>query len=144
MKALAWTDGGNRTNIAGSAFVIAHEDGTIIDERSTTFHGKWTNNDMEMHGILSCIEKCLELGVTDLSIHSDSEWCVRILLQEYRLKQEKFRTIVERVWALGRRFDSIQIKHVPRELNARADWLCRGATEQKRRAHPPALALPGS
>lgn len=142
VKALAWTDGGNRTNIAGSAFVIAKIDGTIIEERSTSFEGKWTNNDMEMHGILSCIERCLELNVTDLTLHSDSEWCVRILLEEYRLKQEKFRAIVDRIWDLGRSFDRIEIKHIRRERNARADWHCRGATDQTRRAHPPALALP--
>jgi len=69
--------------------------------------------------------------VTDLSIHSDSEWVVKIIRGEFRLKMQKFVSTVEEIMKLAETFDSISIRHVRRELNPRADWLCTKTVQVK-------------
>jgi len=48
---------------------------------------------------------------------------VRQVNGEYRVKDEKLKRLFERAMTLLRQFDSVQIVHVPRELNKLADRL---------------------
>lgn len=143
MRAFAFTDGGNRAEVAAAAFVIFDPEqktlrkagfecltNEIFAKGAKAYEGKWTNNDMEMIAIATCLDVALEIGVTDLVLHSDSEWSVRVIQGEYKLKAEKFVDLREEIWSLGRRFDSVQIKHVPRERNEYADWLCNKAMDE--------------
>lgn len=68
-----WSDGGNRTHVAGCAYVIANmKTRIIVTESVSRFEGKWTNNDMEMRGILQGICKARELGISHLQVRADS------------------------------------------------------------------------
>jgi ribonuclease HI len=136
----AWTDGSNgssKGDCGAAAYVIAdartHE---VIEEHAEKFPNvngnRFTNNDMEMAAIYLCLQAGLKLGVEDLVIHSDSEWAVKIILGEYRLSMEKFRSLLNQIHALGEEYASISIRHVRREMNQRADHLCTVATNQNR------------
>lgn len=143
MKAMAFSDGGNRAEVAAAAFVIISTEPEelskagfttlsyrILHEGYKAYQGKWTNNDMEMIAIATCLDQALEIGVTDLLLHADSEWSVRVIKGEYKLKATKFLGLRKEIWALGRKFDSVEITHIPRERNEYADWLCNKAMDE--------------
>lgn len=143
MRVFAWTDGGNRARVAACAYVIADPTtGEVLDEQGFLHEGEWTNNDMELLAICLCLEKALEMEVSEIKLHSDSEWCVRIISREYKLKNEKFKSLLEKIWTLLKSLPMYAIVHVPREKNARADWICNrtmGLRRGKDRSRVPLL-----
>jgi len=149
--AYGWTDGSNGRSKgpAGAAgYVLADEASReIIEERAVlyphTADYRFTNNDMEMEAVHLLLEAAVRTGVTDLRIHCDSEWTVKILREEYSLKNVKFKSLVNAIYDLAEKLDFVEIVHVRREQNARADWLCSVATEQPRaRKRAPQLVWP--
>lgn len=145
-QAVGWTDGsnGSSTSFCGAAgYVIAlKETGEILDEQAKQFpHGlkKFTSNDMEMAGILLCLQAAERMGLMEIDVRSDSQWAVNIITGDFTLRDKKFVGVLEEIRELGLSFRRVSIKHVPREHNARADWLCRSATGQKNRTHIPSL-----
>lgn len=150
MKAWAWTDGSNGRSAGHSgaaAYVIAEEETqALLEEHVEMFPhpdpatNRFTSNDMEMTAVYLCLQAALRLGVSDLRIHSDSEWTVNILNEKYRLKQAKFERLVRDIYRVASEFDAVSICHVRRELNKRADYLCSKATGQPRAAaRPPSI-----
>jgi ribonuclease HI len=145
--AYGWTDGSNgrsRGPAGAAAYVLADEASReVIEERCVLYPHtddyRFTNNDMEMEAVHLLLQAAERTGVTDLKVHCDSEWVVKILREEYSLKMEKFRSLVKAIYTIADRFDSIEIVHIPREMNLRADWHCCVATEQRARKRPPQL-----
>ena len=123
MKAKAWTDGGNRAELAASACVILPEKGDIIYGHKL-HHGKFSNNFAEYHGLIFCLEMALGTGISDLTIFSDSELIVNHLNGVYRVRSDDLHLLFDRVMELADRFVAVSIDHVPREDNAFADLLC--------------------
>lgn len=151
LDAYAWTDGSNgRTNGPGgaAAYVIANvENREIIEERAQVFQHtdayRFTNSDMELAAVNLCLEAALRIGVDTLAIFSDSEWVVKSLLDEYVIRTEKFVSTFDNIKKMGSELEFVSIRHVRREDNPRADWLCCKATGQKRGgAHAPGLVWP--
>lgn len=151
MRAWAWTDGSNGRSAGHSgaaAYVIAeYETQEVIEEHVESFPhpdpatNRFTSNDMEMTAVYLCLQAALRLGVSDLKIHSDSEWTVNIINGDYKLKQVKFQSLLEDIYRVASEFDSVQIVHVRRELNKRADNLCSTATGQARALMRPPLIM---
>ncbi len=142
MIAWAWTDGSNGRSAGHSgaaAYVIAQYDTKeLIEEHVEMFPhpdpatNRFTSNDMEMTAVYLCLQAAIRIGVTELKIHSDSEWTVNIINEVYKLKNRKFQTLLEDIYRVASEFSSVQIVHVRRELNKRADHLCSTATGQAR------------
>lgn len=150
MRAWAWCDGSNGRSAGHSgaaAYVIADADTKELIEEQVEMYAhpdpatqRWTCNDMEMTAIYLCVQASLRLGVANLKIHSDSEWAVNIILGTYKLSKVKFQSILDDIHRLGADFENIEILHIPRDLNKRADHLCSVATGQPRAlARPPSI-----
>jgi len=85
--------------------------------------GHATNNVAEYEGLLMGLEALLQLKKKRIRVQSDSQLLVRQLNGEYRVKDEKLKTLFEKAIALLRQFEAYRILHVPRELNKLADRL---------------------
>ncbi|HMV37101.1 MAG TPA: ribonuclease HI family protein, partial [Turneriella sp.] len=84
--------------------------------------GKHTNNEAEYYGIIRALEKCLELGLTGVVLHSDSELVIRQLRGEYKVKNENLKPLFEQASSLAQRVKPVLV-HVRREKNQIADYL---------------------
>ena len=117
-------DGAARGNpgAAGCGAAIYDETGAIVKKLSR-YLGHATNNVAEYEGLLMGLEALIQLGRRRIRVQSDSQLLVRQLNGRYRVKDEKLKRLFERAMTLLRQFDSVEILHVPRELNKLADRL---------------------
>jgi ribonuclease HI len=141
-----YTDGASRGNPGAAAFayVISREGEDDIEEADCI--GRMTNNQAEYTALVRALEHALELGEGyRVVVHSDSELMVKQVNGEYRVKNEELRPLYERARELCGRFKGgVDMVHVRRGANARADALCNEALDGKRLAMPRASTLPGA
>lgn len=130
-----YCDGASRGNPGPAAYGVAAfrkgEENSLsafrAGEDSTVFKlagkiGKHTNNEAEYYGIIRALEKCLELGLTGVVLHSDSELVIRQLRGEYKVKNENLKPLFEQASSLAQRVKPVLV-HVRREKNQIADYL---------------------
>lgn len=124
------TDGASRGNPGPGAIgvVLEDEDGTVLEEIGACI-GTATNNQAEYQALLTGLETALDRGVLRVRILSDSELLVRQLRQEYKVKNEQLKELYLEARSLIQRFERVEIKHVSREQNVRADELANRALD---------------
>ncbi|MEX1047005.1 MAG: ribonuclease HI family protein [Actinomycetota bacterium] len=117
-------DGAARGNPgpAGVGVVITSADGKVLDEIGRGI-GEATNNVAEYTAVIDGLTRAAELGAGRVLVRSDSRLLVEQVSGNFKVKNEKLRELHEKVRELGRRFESVEFAHVPRELNAAADKL---------------------
>jgi ribonuclease HI len=89
--------------------------------------GQATNNTTEYEGLLA------GLGIKRLVVRGDSQLVINQVTKDYEFPQ--MAAYVDEVRKLERRFDGLQMEHVPRTMNGVADQLSKLAT--KREPAPP-------
>jgi ribonuclease HI len=109
-------------------------------ETLSVYLGETTNNVAEYQALILALERAAKLGVRRLAVFSDSELVVKQFTGRYRVKDPGLRPYFERAQELQRRFESLEIRHMPREDNKRANQLARQAAS--RRATSPDGAPP--
>jgi ribonuclease HI len=124
VKATLHADGGARGNPgpAGIGVVLKDESGEVIAEIARGI-GEATNNVAEYSALIAGLELALEEGVTDLEVYLDSELVVSQIKGEWKIKNDRLRTLAVKARSLLDRFARKSIAHVPRELNSDADKL---------------------
>lgn len=124
MKAILNTDGGARGNPgpAGIGVVLRDEHGEVIAEIGRGI-GLATNNVAEYEALIAGLEVALEQGVTDIEILVDSDLVVQQLGGNWKIKNERLRSLAVTARSLMNRFDRAHIGHVRRAQNTRADRL---------------------
>lgn len=131
-EATLFADGGSRGNPgpAASGAVLIDPDGVVIEERGL-YLGVATNNLAEWNALLIGLEAAAARGVRHLAIRLDSELVVKQLRGEYRVKHAALQPLHRRAQALMRRFERIDLRHVPRKQNALADRLVNRVLDQE-------------
>lgn len=127
-----WTlfsDGASRGNPgpAGAGAYLITPDGSEI--KLTKYLGIKTNNQAEYEALILGLEELVERGAKNVKIRADSEFMIRQLLGEYRVKHEGIKPLFETAKMLLEAFDSIDLKHIPREENTIADELSNDAID---------------
>ena len=94
---LVMVDGAARGNPgpAGCGAVIFDGNGKVVKELRR-YLGHTTNNVAEYEGLLMGLEALLQLGKKRICVQSDSQLLVRQLNGEYRVKDEKLKTLFEK------------------------------------------------
>lgn len=117
-------DGGARGNPgpAAVAAVVATPEGEVVAERGERI-GTATNNVAEYRALLLGISLAAEHGASEVELIGDSELVVKQVRGEYRVKDAGLKPLHAEVRAALAQFDGWSIRHVRRELNARADAL---------------------
>ncbi|MCL4534983.1 MAG: ribonuclease HI family protein [Bacteroidetes bacterium] len=131
---IAFCDGASRGNPgpAGIGVVLADPSGRTLVEISDSV-GTATNNQAEYRALLRALETALAIGASRLRVHMDSELVVLQMQGIYRVRNAALRPLWEEACALVRRFESVELVAVRRELNSRADELAsRGAAPARR------------
>lgn len=131
MRANIHIDGGSRGNPGPAAVgivIVDAESGRSRCEKGV-FLGQATNNVAEYQGLIRAVHAALDMGATELTIHSDSELMVRQIHGEYRVKSEELRPLFQQAIALLRKAAKWKLLHVRREKNQRADQLVNAALD---------------
>jgi ribonuclease HI len=123
------TDGAARGNPGPAAFsyVIERDDGPDIEEKG--FLGSKTNNVAEYTALVKALEHAARLGARRLEVFTDSDLMVNQMNGSYKVKNEGLKPYWQQAQRLVREFEDVNISHVPREQNSRADRLCNEALD---------------
>lgn len=126
-------DGGSRGNpgIAGAGMVI-------YDDMKQEVWCGWkfleytaTNNDAEYTALVVGLKCALSLGITNLRVEGDSELIVRQLEGRYKVKTSRLMALYRDCKDLISKFEKIEVRHIPRAQNARADQLANVAMDSQ-------------
>jgi len=91
--------------------------------------GVSTNNVAEWTALLSGLEACIGLGEKEIYVFLDSELVVKQYRGEYKTKHPDLIPLKDRAKALGMQFQKLEIQHIRREKNRRADELANAALD---------------
>jgi ribonuclease HI len=128
MKLIINTDGLSKGNPGTAAIGV-----TIKDERGKMLAtiskriGITTNNVAEYQALIAALQKAIKLGGTQVVIRADSELMIRQLNGRYKIKSEGLKPLYIEVTQLLAKFETVSLKHIPREQNTEADKLANDA-----------------
>ncbi len=135
MEATLFADGGSRGNPgpAASAAVLLDPAGELVEEIGA-YLGVATNNVAEWTALVLGLEAALARGIRRLTVRLDSELVVKQVRGEYRVKHAGLQPLHRRAMKLIRAFEDVDVAHVPRKQNARADRLVNQVLDQEAEA----------
>jgi ribonuclease HI len=121
-EAKLFTDGGSRGNPGDSAcaFVICKMDDSVV-EKSGYYMGVATNNQAEYLGQIKGLERCRDLGIDKVHLHSDSQLVVNQMNGVYKVKNQELAPLHQQLKDLADSFEEVTFSYVPRELNRTSD-----------------------
>lgn len=126
-------DGGSRGNPGAAAYGWALYDPDGLEhEVDAVSIGTATNNVAEWTGLLSALQHARMRGIRSLQVRGDSELVVKQMTGVYKVKNTALKPLAEQVSKLAREFDNIDVQHVYRTDNARADALVNEALDALR------------
>jgi probable phosphoglycerate mutase len=133
----AYTDGGARGNPgpAGYGVLIEDDQGRTIAELKGAL-GRATNNVAEYAALIAALRYALDHGHRHLRVRSDSLLIVQQMKGIYRVKHPGLQPLHEEAVRLARRLQRVDLEHVPRAANARADALANQAMDEAARNGP--------
>ena len=117
------------TNAQGSsAWPILTSLKGIDIEYALRFGFQVSNNEAEYEAIIAGLNLAHSMEVEKLEASSDSQLVVKQIEDAYEAKGEKMILYLKKVRELLRKFVLVQVRHIPRAENSRADALAKMAT----------------
>jgi ribonuclease HI len=119
-----WTDGAARPTNPGPAGIgiVGKIGGRTVIEVSE-YIGRTTNNVAEYLGAVTALQRAIDIGAKDVILHTDSALVSKQYHGDWQCKVESLQPLLGRLRGLAKRFDSIDIRWIPREKNREADGL---------------------
>ena len=92
--------------------------------------GKMTNNEAEYHALIDGLKAVAPWKPDRLEVCLDSKLVVEQMNGVYRVRDPRMQDLNARAKSLLKSFAHVEIKHVEREQNARADYLANLAIDE--------------
>ncbi|XP_015965562.1 uncharacterized protein LOC107489321 [Arachis duranensis] len=127
-----WTlfvDGASNPQGAGAGILLESSDGLIL-KHSLRFSFKASNNQAEYEALIAGLRLAIDLDIHDLKVYCDSLLVVQQANQNFQTKDPILLKYLNIVQTLLNKFSKIEIAHIAREQNHRADVLSKLATTQ--------------
>ena len=116
---------------ASGAGVILEEPNGLLIEQALRFSFKASNNQAKYEALIAGMLLAKEMGVHSLLVKSDSLLVIGQVMGEYQAKDPQMVAYLGYVQVLKGSFAVFELIHVPREQNARADFLAKLASSGK-------------
>lgn len=127
-----WTlevDGASRGNPGpAAAGIVIRANGHAILEEGVRL-GECTNNQAEYRALLLGLERARELGIRRLVVYTDSELLANQIAGRWKVKHPELAALHSEALELMGHFEQIDIRHVARGMNRRADQLANWALD---------------
>tara|TARA_B100000161_G_scaffold188142_1_gene136032 strand:- start:341 stop:733 length:393 start_codon:yes stop_codon:yes gene_type:complete len=125
-----YCDGASRSNPGDASIGVSiNKDKVEIDTIKKKI-GINTNNVAEYLGLIAALEYCVENKVNNVRIFLDSLLVVQQVNMEYKVKSKKLQSHYEKSLKLIDQIEDIEIHHIRREFNSRADQLANEALDE--------------
>jgi ribonuclease HI len=125
-----YCDGASRSNPGESSVGISiSKDNEEIDTIKKRI-GIATNNVAEYLGLIEALQYCIENNIMEVVIYLDSLLVVNQVNLEYKVKSKKLQEYYNLAIDLINKINNIEINHVRREFNKRADQLANQALDE--------------
>ncbi|CAJ2677241.1 unnamed protein product [Trifolium pratense] len=129
-----WTifvDGASSSTGAGAGIILENENGIII-EVSLALSFPTSNNQAEYEAFLAGLRLAEDMEAKEVKIFTDSQLVASQVLGEYQAKNDNLSEYLALVKEKITKFESVEVQHVPREHNKRADILSKLASTKKK------------
>lgn len=128
-----WTDGAARPTNPGPAGIgiVGKVAGRTVLEIAQ-YIGRTTNNVAEYKAAVEGLRRAIDLGARKVILHSDSKLVVNQFLGVYRTNDQSLVPLLGRLRGLASRFETFEIKWIPRAENREADGLSVAGAYQPR------------
>ena len=120
-------DGASNAQGSGAGLILTSPEGIDI-EYALIFGFHTSNNEAEYEAVIAGLNLAHSLEVDQLEVYSDSQLVVKQIEDIYEAKSERMILYLQKVSDLLKKFGLVQVKHVPRAENSRADALEKLAT----------------
>ena len=117
-------DGASNAQGSGAGLILTFPEGIDI-EYALRFGFRTSNNEAEYEALIAGLNLAQSLEVDQLEVYSDSQLVVRQIEDTYEAKSERMVLYLKKVRDLLKKFVLVQVKHVPRAENSRADALAK-------------------
>ena len=97
-------------------------------EYALRFGFQASNNEAEYEAVIAGLNLAHSMEVDRLEVCSDSQLAVKQIEDSYESRGEKMILYLKKVWELLKKFVRVQIRHILRVENSRADALAKLAT----------------
>ena len=87
-----------------------------------------SNNEAEYEAVIAGLNLAHSMEVDQLEVCNDSQLVVKQVEDDYEEKGEKMICYLKKVHELLKKFVRVQVRHIPRTENSRADTLAKLAT----------------
>ena len=120
-------DGAANAQGSGVGLILTSLDGIDI-EYALRFRFRASNNEAEYEAVIAGLNLAHSMEVDQLEVCSDSQLVVKQIEDSYEARGEKMILYLKNVLELLKKFVQVQIRHIPKDENSRADALAKLAT----------------
>ena len=120
-------DGAANAQGSGASLILTSPEGIDI-EYALRFGFRASNNEAEYEAVIAGLNLAHSMEVDKLEVCSDSQLVVKQIKDTYEARGEKMILYLKKVWELPMKFVRVQVRHIPRARNSRADALAKLAT----------------
>ena len=125
-----YCDGASRSNPGDASIGVSINKDKVEINTIKKKIGINTNNVAEYLGLIAALEYCVENKLNNVRIFLDSLLVVQQVNMEYKVKSKKLQTHYEKSLKLIEQIEDIEIHHIRREFNSRADQLANEALDE--------------
>ena len=120
-------DGASNAQGSGAGLILTSPKGIDI-EYALRFGFQASNNEAEYEVVIAGLNLAHSLEVDQLKVYSDSQLVVRQIEDTYEAKSGRMILYLKQVRDLLKKFAMVQVRHIPRAENSRANALAKLAT----------------
>ena len=115
-------DGATNSQGSGAGMILTSPEGFDV-EYALKFGFQASNNEAEYEAVIAGLNLAHSMEADQLEVCSDSQLVVKQIEDSYEARGEKVILYLKKVRELFKKFIRVQVKHVPRVENSRADAL---------------------
>ena len=120
-------DGAANAHGSGAGLILTSPDGIDV-EYALIFGFQASNNEAGYEAVIAGLNLAHSMEVDQLEVCSDSQLVVKQIENDYEAKGKKMIRYLKKVCELLKKFVQVQVRHIPRTENSRADALAKLAT----------------